>query len=107
MSKGKQAPRVKRKDANHDEIKRALEHAFISTVDIHNVGMGIGDILAGALTPCPKCGHKFPQNKLLEVKPDVRATLTQAEQVFSLTWRGQWVKVYTPRDALAQFGVKL
>lgn len=101
------APRIKRKDRDHDEIKRALEQAFVSVIDIHTVGMGIGDLITGSKLPCPKCGYVLAQNLLIEIKNDEKAKFTEKEKQFKETWRGQRVVVYTRDEALRLHGVKV
>lgn len=99
---------ARRKDANQNEIVRALHQAMISTFDLSRVGGGLTDILAGALMPCPQCGFRFRQNKLIEIKnAETRGKLNRKQVDFFEAWRGQRVQVYTPEEALRECGVRI
>ena len=74
-------PTRHRKDGNHDEIKDLFMDRGFSWVDIHGLGGGVGDGIAGG----------YGENVLIEVKPDTGdpvKMLTDGESKFRKAWRG-------------------
>ena len=86
----------RRVDANQGRIVAALERIGATVVDLHTVGGGCPDLLAGyrginyALEV--KDGAKPPSRR--KVRPGVQATFHQ-------TWRGQIDVVCTELEAIA------
>lgn len=75
-----------RKDANHGEIKRALEMAGYSVQELHAVGNGVPDLLAA------KLGDTF----LVEIKT-AKGKLNKAQVDFIAGWKGR-VEILTSVD---------
>ena len=93
-----------KRDGNHAAIVAALRAAGCSVLELHAVGGGCPDLLAG------RAGWE----RLIEVKREgwtgpqgSKQRLTHlSQQEFSDTWRGTPVKrVTTVEDALAAMGV--
>ena len=84
-------------DANQREIIRILRDCGVTVQPLHTVGKGTPDLL---------CGYRG-QNVLLEVKDGNRngSRLTDAQQAWHRTWRGQVAVVETADDALRTLGV--
>lgn len=89
-----------RTDANHLEIKRALQSAGCTVFDGARVGQGFPDLVAR------KRGGPVV---FLEVKdgtlPPSRRTLTLAEQAFQAQWGDAYHVVLTAEEALQAVGV--
>ena len=85
----------KRVDANQAEIVAALRKAGCSVQDLHEVGRGCPDIVAGLGSA----------NYLLEVKTP-RGKLTDDEADWHLRWRGQVAVVRSPEAALRAVGLE-
>lgn len=73
----------KRTDANHGEIKKALQQIGCTVFDLSSVGGGVTDLL---------CGYRG-KNYLIEIKdgdkPPSARKLTPAQKLFHSLWRGQ------------------
>ena len=88
-----------RVDANQPEIIQILRDCGVTVQPLHTVGQGTPDLL---------CGYQG-RNILIEVKdggkvPSQRL-LTQAQQDWHESWRGQVAIVETPEQALRVMGV--
>lgn len=68
----------RRVDANHSEVKQALESAGWDVADTHTLGRGFPDLVIG----------KGGLTILVEVKSGEKAGLTQAEAQFFSQWSG-------------------
>lgn len=83
-----------RKDANHDEIVKALEKEGFSVVNTSCVGGGFPDLVVGYL------GRTF----LLEIKdgsaPLKQRALTDKEQKFHGSWGGHAAVVSSVKEAI-------
>lgn len=86
--------RAKRTDANQQHIVKALRKIGFSVFITSMVGQGFGDIVVGV----------HGRNFLFEVKDgDKHASqqrLTNAENLFHLTWKGQIDIITCPQDAI-------
>lgn len=100
--------RAAKVDVNQSTIVQALRQAGSSVLLLHQVGKGCPDILAGSTRICPCCGYGLKYNYLLELKnPDMPASkqrLTEDEQAFFDSWRGQVSIVKTIEEALKLVG---
>jgi hypothetical protein len=87
----------RRVDQNQQQIIDALRQSGASVQVLSAFGKGVPDLLVGILT------HKGRAlNVLLEVKnPLGRCDLTEAEERWIKTWRGQVAICRTPEEALA------
>ena len=81
-------------DANQPQIVAELRQAGCSVTDLHTVGAGCPDLVAGWQ------GKTF----LLEVKSP-GGKLTDDEQTWFDEWRGQAAIIYSAEDALRIMGV--
>lgn len=83
-----------RQDANHQEIVKALKACGASVLDLSGVGKGCPDILVGL--------RGF--NWLVEIKDGSkvasRKKLTEDEERFCRSWRGNWHRVENVEQAL-------
>ncbi|KAA3633844.1 MAG: hypothetical protein DWQ08_01345 [Proteobacteria bacterium] len=86
-----------RVDANQREIIRILRDCGVTVQPLHTVGKGTPDLL---------CGYRG-RNVLLEVKDGNRygSRLTDAQQAWHRSWRGQVAVIDTADDALRILGV--
>ena len=80
---------IRRVDANQGEIVTALREFGASVLILSSVGHGCPDLLVGWM------GCNF----LMEVKTRT-GRLTADERDFSNSWRGGWVVVRTPEQAI-------
>ena len=91
--------RAKRVDANQKEIVRQLRQLGLSVRHLHMVGDGLPDIIVG---------HR-KQNFLIEIKDGKKAKskkkLTDDEQEFFDTWKGQVAKCETLDEILKVVGL--
>jgi hypothetical protein len=86
---GKPKSRYARKpDKNQPMIVEAADKAGLSYYLSFRWGQGFPDIIVGGEMPCPKCFHRFPQNKLVEIKGE-EGELTPEEEVFFDDWLGK------------------
>lgn len=101
----------KRIDQNHNVIADGLRDAGHTILSTAPLGKGAPDIVSGGLVPCPHCGVKFRQNIMLEIKngeqPPSKRKLTEAEQVFHDTWRGQIDVAESLEEALSAIGATI
>ena len=88
--------RAAKRDANEREIIQALRAAGATVVALN--GIGVPDLLVG---------YKG-RNYLLEVKnPETHGKLTRRQQTLHDLWRGVFVVVETPREALEAIGAEV
>jgi hypothetical protein len=91
----------KRIDSNQPEIVKALRSVGASVQSLADLGKGVPDLLVAYRG----------RNYLLEVKdgslPPSRRRLTEDEQNWHDSWRGQVVIVETIDDALKVIGVRV
>jgi hypothetical protein len=91
----------KEKDANHNELVGAWQSVGLSVYEANNVGGGFPDAIVGGSMPCPLCGKKFKQNKLVEIKvPGRRGNLNPLQVKFHAAWKGQITVARTIEEAL-------
>ena len=76
-----------KRDANEPEIIAALESAY-STVEQIPTGKGVTDLLVGAVMACPCCGHRKPENLLMEVKI-IGGKLNKVQKICTVNGRGR------------------
>lgn len=92
--------RAAKVDDNQQEVVQALLRAGASVLYLHGVGMGAPDILAGFRG----------RNWLLEIKdgskPPSARKLTQMQERWHQTWRGQVAVVESADEALAAIGIR-
>ncbi len=87
----------KRIDNNQQVIVDALRYAGASVQVLSEFGRGMPDLLIGCSTH-----NGRPINILIEVKnPSGRCDLTEAEERWIKSWRGQVAICRTPEEALA------
>lgn len=81
-------------DTNHRAIVVAMRQMGASVLDTHDLGKGAPDVIVGA------CGI----NVLVEIKngdlPPSKQTLTEDEQIFHDSWRGQIVIIRSVAEAI-------
>ena len=97
---------MKRTDENQPEIVKTLRQLGLSVAVTSNTGNGFPDIVTGGPMPCPHCGKKFPQNKLVEIKTE-KGKLTDDQKTFHSCWRGNLVTVYSVEQAIEAHGILL
>lgn len=86
----------RKKDANQEEILRALEQVGCSIIDASAVGGGCPDLVVG------RAGVTY----LIEIKnPNTKGKLNKLQQRFFDTWKGQVDVAYTIEDALRIVGL--
>ena len=97
-----------RVDANQAQIVQSLRRAGATVQSLAEVGRGCPDIIVGCQRPCPHCGHRFPQNLLLEIKdgdkPPSARQLTPDEKIWHGQWVGQADVILRPEAALLVMG---
>lgn len=91
--------RAKRVDENQKEIVRQLRQLGVTVRHLHMVGDGLPDIIVG---------HR-KQNFLIEIKDHKKKKsakkLTDDEQEFFDTWKGQVAKCETLEEILKVIGL--
>lgn len=91
--------RAKRVDDNQKDIVRQLRQLGVSVRHLHMVGDGLPDIIVG---------HR-KQNFLIEIKDgkkiNSKKKLTEDEQEFFNTWKGQVNKCETLEEILKVIGL--
>ena len=102
MSYRRFAARLGRQDANASAIVKALKACGVSVVDLHAVGGGCPDVLAG---------HQG-RTVLMEIKASAKAThdatVRARQAAFVRDWRGgPIVTVRSEAEALAAMGIVL
>lgn len=97
---------AKRVDGDHRAIVSDLTDAHLSVCDLSRVGQGVCDLLVGGVMPCPHCGARYKQNKLIEIKTKGR-DLNERQETFFTFWKGPRIRVYTAAEALRECGVKV
>ncbi len=102
MSYRRFAARRGRQDANASAITKALKQCGVSVIDLHAVGGGVPDILAGYQG----------RSVLLEIKVSAKAThdagVKERQETFARDWRGApVVTVRSEADALLAMGITL
>ena len=86
----------RKKDANQNEIVRALEKVGCSIMDASAIGGGFPDLIVG------RAGVTY----LIEVKnPKAKGKLNKLQQLFFDTWQGQIAVAYTIEEALEIVGI--
>ena len=85
---------AKRTDANQPQIVAELRKAGCSVQDLHTVGHGCPDILAGY------AGHTW----CFEIKRD-GGKLTPDEADWALRWHGQYAVIHSAEEALEIMGL--
>jgi hypothetical protein len=97
-----------RKDANHEEFKRALIEAHLSVVDLAEVPANVPglanlpDLLVGGF-------HQqlgVPYAVLMEIKT-ASGAVRPGQSDFAAAWRGPVAVVRNRREALALFGIEV
>lgn len=100
--------RAAKVDENQPEIVSALRQAGESVAHTHMVGGGFTDIVSSGIRKCPSCGYGMVGNFLIEIKngdlPPSRQKLTEDEQAFFDSWRGQVAIARTIEEALQIVG---
>lgn len=90
---GKRA-RNNKVDTNHSAIVAVMRQMGASVLDTHDLGKGAPDIIVGARG----------KNYLVEIKngdlPPSKQTLTEDEQIFHDSWRGQIVIIRSMAEAV-------
>jgi hypothetical protein len=95
-------------DASQTEIVEGLKDAGLTILSTASLGRGAPDVVAGGSLPCPHCGARFKQNVMLEIKDGAKfpsqRKLTEAEETFHETWKGQVAIVNDLDEALHAIG---
>lgn len=87
--------RAAKVDVNHSAIVKAFRDLGCSVLDLSRMGQGCPDLLIG----------KHQRNRLVEVKRDKKAKLTDAQLEFFGAWKGHVSVVTSPDDAARVVGL--